>query len=101
MEITRKARALINAIEECGASVKLTQAVILAGELATDVEFEERYVVALEKNWIAPPRDAEWLSKHAWNFYWQQCEQYEKDPSSGRPVPPHRSGGAVENTKTI
>ena len=68
----------------------MTNAVTLAGELATDIEFEERHVIATEKGWVVPGESNPFY-KHTWNFYWQQCESHEKDPSSGRPVPPHRS----------
>lgn len=28
----------------------------------------------------------------AWLRYWQACEDYERHPERGRPIPPHRSG---------
>jgi hypothetical protein len=93
MELTKKAQAVVDAIEECGASEKLTNAVSLASSLREDIEFMERRAVAVKKGWKVPPEDTEWLPKHAWNYYWIGCASYEKDPTAGRPVPPHRSGG--------
>jgi hypothetical protein len=91
--MVKKAQSVVDAIEECGASEKLTHAVSLASSLREDIEFSERRAVAVAKGWQVPPENAEWLPKHAWNWYWLECANYEKDPSSGRPVPPHRSGG--------
>lgn len=28
----------------------------------------------------------------AWLRYWEACEDYERHPERGRPIPPHRSG---------
>lgn len=89
MELTQKARKLIDAIEACGASIELTHAVTLAGELATDIEFEELYLMAMKKGWVVPgPNDPS--QKHSWNFYWQRCQCCEKDPTRGCAIPPHR-----------
>lgn len=90
-ELAAKAQEVVDAIEACGASVELTKAVTLAGELRGDLEYEGRRFIALAKKWQVPPVDAAWLPKHAWCWYWMGCEAYEKDPSKGRPIPPHRS----------
>jgi len=95
MELARKAQEVVDAIEKCGSSVDLTNAVSLASSLREDLEFVARREIAVEKGWQVPPEDAGFLPKHAWNWYWSNCAAHEKDPSIGRPVPPHRSGGGT------
>ena len=48
---------------------------------------------AVKKGWKTPSDPNDPLSQEAWVNYWKQLEAQEKDPSSGRPVIPHRSGG--------
>jgi hypothetical protein len=43
--------------------------------------------VALEGSVV--DQDGWWV---AWMNYWQAMDEYERDPSGGRPVIPHRSG---------
>jgi len=95
MELTKKARAVVDAIEECGASDKLTHAVTLAADLAADLEFMDLHHLAIDKGWKIPSQQNGDFPKHAWTWYWRNCEAYEKDPSVGRPVVPHRSGGGI------
>jgi len=89
VELTKKARTVVDAIEACGASPELTHAVTLASDLATDIEFMELREVAVEKGWNVPSANNP-FPKHSWTWYWRNCMAYEKDPSIGRPVPPHR-----------
>jgi len=97
-ELYKKARAVVDAIEECGASDKLTHAVSLASDLATDIEFVGLREIAVDKGWKVPPIDDP-FPKHSWAWYWRNCMAYEKDPSVGRPVAPHRSGGGTFGAK--
>ena len=48
------------------------------------------YRLATEKGWKLPATNTT-LPAHSWNHYWAQCEEYERNPSAGRPVVPHRS----------
>lgn len=93
LELYTKARAVVDAIEECGASDKLTHAVTLAGDLAQDLEFLDLHFLAIDKGWKIPSEGNDDWPKHSWIWYWRNCMAYEKDPSVGRPVVPHRSGG--------
>lgn len=46
---------------------------------------------AVAKGWKLPGGSP--LPNESWIAYWQACQRYEDDPTSGRPVIPHRSGG--------
>jgi hypothetical protein len=59
----------------------------LAEMLALQVE-------AQQKGWKVP-RHPDPFGMDAWVRYWKDCKAYEQDPSRGRPVVPHRSGGAT------
>lgn len=48
------------------------------------------YKLATEKGWRLPSVSNPFPA-HSWNAYWAQCEQHERNPEAGRPVPPHRS----------
>ncbi len=54
-------------------------------------EFKRLSKLAVRKGWKTPANDV--FSDEVWIRYWRACEQYERDPSAGRPIPPHRSGG--------
>ena len=50
---------------------------------------------AVERNWKTAPHNSALNAEtwdHAWIAYWRAMENYEANPDSGRPVPPHRSG---------
>ena len=89
MKLSEMARKVVDAIEECGASDKLTHAVTLAGELATALEFDELLAVAKIKGWKIPEKDDP-FPFHSWTWYWRNCIAYDSDKTVGRPVPPHR-----------
>lgn len=55
-------------------------------------EYEHYKAMAERKGWAMPRISRTW--DQAWLNYWKACEEYEQDPSGGRPVRPHRSGGA-------
>jgi hypothetical protein len=46
-------------------------------------------VKAQQKEWKQPLWNDP-FGIEAWVRYWKACDAYEKDPSSGRPIPPHR-----------
>lgn len=51
----------------------------------------ELYRLAERKGWALPaPTNS--LPAEMWNNYWRQMRDYERDPSKGRPVRPHRTG---------
>lgn len=50
--------------------------------------------MAKRKGWHVPPAN-DVFGKDAWIRYWQGMAAYEKDPSVGRPVQPHRTGQAT------
>ena len=60
---------------------------LLARNLA---EFQKWQNLAASKGWKLPGNSQ--LPNESWIAYWQACEAYEKDPTRGRPVIPHRSG---------
>lgn len=45
---------------------------------------------AKEKGWVVPP-DPDPFGPDAWLRYWEAKLYEEKNPGTGRPVPPHRS----------
>jgi len=56
------------------------------------------------KGWKVPPARDPTVSATApaaefpmetWISYWMDCDEYERDPSKGRPVVPHRPGQEV------
>jgi hypothetical protein len=53
------------------------------------IEFQKWQNLAIEKGWKLPGNSP--LSNESWINYWKGCLRYEQDPSSGRPVIPHRS----------
>ena len=58
-------------------------------------EYDKRKHNAELRGWqVAPegsvPDQDSWWG--AWMDYWNAMAQYERDPSGGRPVVPHRSG---------
>ncbi len=55
------------------------------------VEFANWQSLASAKGWKLPGNSP--LPNESWIEYWKACERYERDPKSGRPVIPHRSGG--------
>lgn len=59
----------------------------LAANLA---EFQQWQRLAAQKGWKLPGNSP--LPNDMWLNYWKQCAAYERDPSGGRPVVPHRSG---------
>lgn len=51
---------------------------------------------AVARGWKVPPEGSPLAAPdwhEAWINYWHACARYADDPTSGRPVPPHRSGG--------
>jgi hypothetical protein len=54
-------------------------------------EFEKYRRKAIKYGWTMPANDA--FGPNVWLRYWQDMDQCRKDPSGGRPVAPHRSGG--------
>jgi hypothetical protein len=56
-------------------------------------EYKRLYKKAVKKGWVAPASGV--FSDEAWMRYWSAMEEHEKDPSKGRPIPPHRSGGGI------
>jgi hypothetical protein len=56
-------------------------------------EFANWQSLAASKGWKLPGNSP--LPNESWIAYWQACDAYERDPSRGRPVVPHRSGGNV------
>ena len=48
------------------------------------------YKLAEKRGWTLPSAQNPFGSE-PWNRYWAAMEEYEKDPSKGRPVAPHRS----------
>lgn len=49
------------------------------------------YKLAEKRGWKLPSTQNPFGSE-PWNRYWAAMEEYEKDPSHGRPVVPHRTG---------
>lgn len=59
------------------------------------MSFDPRlYRLAEKRGWVVPSTSNQ-FGTEPWNRYWAAMEEYEKDPSNGRPVPPHRSGGGA------
>lgn len=58
------------------------------------------YRLANEKGWKLPAMNNPFPSE-SWNEYWKGMEQYERDPSHGRPIPPHRVGRQSIASNTI
>lgn len=54
--------------------------------------YEELRAEAGRKGWKTPLNVNGLFTQRSWINYWQACKRYEKDPRSGRPVVPHRSG---------
>jgi hypothetical protein len=52
-------------------------------------EFQHWQNLAASKGWKLPGNSP--LPAHSWINYWKACLRHEEDPSSGRPVVPHRS----------
>jgi len=57
--------------------------------LEMKTEYKKWLKKARTKGWKTPVNDA--LPEHSWVAYWQACAEYERNPSAGRPVVPHRS----------
>jgi nicotinamide mononucleotide adenylyltransferase len=54
-------------------------------------EFRRLRKRAAKRGWVVPINDV--FSNAVWIRYWEAMEESEKDPSKGRPIAPHRSGG--------
>jgi hypothetical protein len=54
-------------------------------------EYNALWQEARNKGWKIPINNA--FPDHSWIGYWRGCQRHETDPTTGRPVPPHRSGG--------
>lgn len=52
-------------------------------------EFNRWQNLAASKGWRLPRSSP--LPDEMWIDYWKACQDYERDPSKGRPVIPHRS----------
>ncbi len=52
-------------------------------------EYQKLLKEAQEKGWKTPTNTS--LPQNSWMNYWIACQQYERNPSAGRPVVPHRS----------
>lgn len=52
-------------------------------------EYQVWFGKARGNGWVIPFNHA--FRKESWVAYWKQCDEYERNPDSGRPVPPHRS----------
>lgn len=52
-------------------------------------EFQHWQSLAASNGWKLPGNSP--LPNEAWINYWKACQDYERDPSTGRPVIPHRS----------
>jgi hypothetical protein len=65
-------------------------------EKESDVStFDKLREKAKKKGWVTPPTALNAFPDHSWVSYWEACEEYERNPNAGRPVPPHRSGHGV------
>lgn len=53
-------------------------------------EWDHWQRMAVQKGWKLPGNSP--LPRESWINYWKQCAAYERDPSGGRPVVPHRTG---------
>lgn len=49
---------------------------------------------ATAKGWKVPAA-GDPFPLQVWINYWMDCDEYERDPSRGRPVVPHRPGQEV------
>lgn len=54
-------------------------------------ELMDLQIEAQVKGW-AVPRHPDPFGMDTWERYWRSCQRHEQDPSTGRPVVPHRSG---------
>lgn len=52
-------------------------------------EYRKLWKKARRKGWVVPVNNA--FPQPAWVHYWRACEEHERNPEKGRPVPPHRS----------
>lgn len=52
-------------------------------------EFQHWQNLAVAKGWKLPGNSP--LPNESWIAHWKACDAYERDPSGGRPVVPHRS----------
>ena len=50
--------------------------------------FAEITEKAKQRGWKTPTNDA--FGEDVWLRYWDQCARHEADPTTGRPVVPHR-----------
>ena len=55
--------------------------------------YDDWHALAASKGWKVPMNDA--FPKYSWIAFWKACDNYERNPESGRPVPPHRTGRAA------
>jgi hypothetical protein len=51
-------------------------------------EYKKLLKKAKRNGWKTPVNNS--LPELTWTAYWQACEEYKKNPSSGRPVIPSR-----------
>lgn len=49
---------------------------------------------AQAKGWKVPPENDR-FPMETWISYWMDCDEYERDPTRGRPVVPHRPGQEI------
>jgi PRTRC genetic system protein C len=73
------------------------RAVGTKGALEQDAVFQDWHLEAHRRGWAVPLNDA--LPKESWLSYWLAMDEYERkiaagDRDPGRPVVPHRTGGA-------
>ena len=54
--------------------------------------FNPRLFKLAEKNNWKMPSESDVFPPEQWNSYWQQLENLESNPYSGRPIVPHRTG---------
>lgn len=56
-------------------------------------EFDRLLKKAKKKGWTVPVNNV--FGDDAWVRYWRAMEEHERNPDSGRPIAPHRSGGGI------
>lgn len=54
-------------------------------------EYERMHAKAEKNGWKIPATTNSAEMRASWLNYWRQCEEYARNPNSGRPVIPHRS----------
>jgi hypothetical protein len=56
-------------------------------------EYKRLLKKATKKGWVVPSNNV--FCDEVWVRYWLAMDASEKDPSIGRPIAPHRSGGGI------